>query len=419
MISKKLLYLAFVGIGGFGSSLFAFPVREHYSEEEKKTLETLCKVLEEESKLSYTAIRTYARWDGKTTLRIRQDRFGEQVNSVLVLSPLSRAGEVSIRKPKEWLQYFPDKNILVIQENLYETKHDLPLRIDLVKKNYTTHNEGKTKIAGRSAVAIVLKPKASDALFTRTYWVDEEYPAVLRIAWTHPNGVKKVISDTLFIDFTKHSSPINTFKPIGKPREIKIAAPRSFRRISELRKAAGFHVIHPTRMPYGFTFIEGSLVSYRTPLAALRYTDGVTMLTLYQRKYDHTSSRDRRRKYQVVINDVSIYIAGEIPDEARETVLEFLKDVAKKESEFIKEAAERLEVSMEWVERFRDYGMGFDEIYWLVSASRGNEKELWRCLKLLQDGKTAPEALKSCSSRDERGRSPKDLQKIPKRNGGS
>ncbi|HWP31882.1 MAG TPA: sigma-E factor regulatory protein RseB domain-containing protein [Fimbriimonadales bacterium] len=418
MIRKKIFHLASVGIGVVGSSLLAFPIWEHYSEE-KNALETLCKVLAEENKLSYTAIRTYTRWDGKTTLRVRQDRIAEEINSVLVLSPLSRAGEISIRKPKEWLQYFPDRNVLVIQENLNEAKHDLPLRIDLVRKNYTTLTEGKTKIAGRNTVAIVLKPKASEALFTRTYWLDEEYPAVLRVAWTHPSGEKKVISDTLFIDFTKNTSPNNTFKPIGKPREIKIAPPRSFRRISELRREAGFQVIHPVRMPYGFTFIEGSLVSYRTPLAALRYTDGVAMLTLYQRKYDDTSSRDRRRKSQIVIDGVSIFVTGEIPDEARETVLEFLKEGAKKEPELLKETAEKFGASVTWVERFRDYGLGFDEINFLFLASRGNEKELWRCLKVLQDGKTAPEALKSCFSRDKRGRNPQDLQKIPKRNGGS
>jgi negative regulator of sigma E activity len=283
--------------------------------------------------VTLTCVRTLHRWNDDDCVRVRRDQASNGANKITVLSPLSKQGHTIVDDGRQWTSYDPDRELVVVQDSPIArvSKQEIEKRFEILKRNYVLSKEGVDRIAGRIAVRVALQPKADELVFSRRYWIDVDKFVLLRVEWTDPSGRSQVVSDTLSISFPE-SIPEETFKPkfLGRPETVRVEAPTRVDSVAALSREVGFQVVTPQRMPAGLTFTGADVIKgRRVTMAALRYTDGATNVTIYQ------TSAGKEPPWRVPpggksIKVGSVYIAvdGDLPEAGRDAVFKALAATA-------------------------------------------------------------------------------------------
>ena len=361
-------------------------------------LSTMQQVMNLDARTSYTAVRLQTPWDSLTTLKVRRDQSMTGANAVLVLSPIEKQGELSVDNGRSWVQFFPDRGVLVVQDSPLKrrTQADINARFELLKRNYRITLDKAESIAGRNTQRLAIIPAQKPFLYSRRFWIDTQKYVVLRVEWLDAFGKSKIVSDTINISYP-NSFPPETFEVrIGtSPREIQVQAPVRQPGLNYLSRKVGFRVTHPSRMPFGF-FLTGadSLTANNRALAALRYTDGATNVTIYQAKVNQQNPpwTPSRTRGDFEMDGVLIAVEGDLPVQGRDQILQALRENdAKSEAILRDQAAKMLKVPTDVIVTLRGYGFGYEEVIGAVLSAYPGTRNLSRSVSILKQGKSVPE----------------------------
>ncbi len=372
-----------------------------------RALSTIKKAMERDLRTNYSAVRVIHGWGAKEPMRVRRDQSDAGYNSVLVLSPLSRQGETSVDNGKNWVQFFPDRRTLIIQDSPIKrgVVGDPAVRYELLKRNYTVRGEGSDTVAGRKAMIVRISPERGAPLFTRRFWVDDEKSVLLRVEWQELDGRRQIVSDTLSIDFPS-SMPEETFriKIAGEPRQLHVQAPIRMATVEELERRVGFGIRQPIRMPFGFLLTGAdAIIANNRAMAALRYTDGATNLTIYQARANAENPpwRANSSRGDFELEGLLLAVEGDITSAGRERVIAALREsTAAREAALSARAAEMFSVPESVVTSLRSRGLGFDEaVTSLILAGRDDERRS-KCVGYLTRGRCAMEISKYFGKKD-------------------
>jgi hypothetical protein len=359
-----------------------------------KGLEAMKRAMERDLRTTYSAIRHLFYWGGTEPTKIRRDQDDSGRNAVLALAPIARQGELSIDDGANWIQYYPDSRTLIIQESPLKRLEDRSptVRYEVMKRNYDVRFEATDSVAGRRASRVVLKPSAADSLYARRFWVDADTSVLLRVEWTDPAGRSQVVSDTLFIEYPSALAD-EIFRPkiVGKPRTIEVQAPKRQPSIDVLSDKVGFDVILPFQMPFGFFFTGADSVSANNrALAALRFTDGATNVTIYQARHSEKSPPWRIQKWRgdFVMNGLLLAVEGDLPARGREAVIAALKSSSSGEAGLRSRCQAVTGYGADKVRYLRNLGWGYEDVTSCLLISRRDAERLEKCVKEIGSGKS-------------------------------
>jgi hypothetical protein len=232
-------------------------------------------------------------------------------------------------------------------------------------------------VANRETIKVLLAPKAKKMGYTRRYWIDTQTAVLLKVQWIDPGGTKQVMSDTISISYPK-SLASNTFEKtfVGHPKEVHIRAPARHEDLVKLSSAVGFPVINPHDMPFGFLFIGADSIRARNgTMAALRYTDGATNVTIYQAKASSGQPPWRANADLVTsqVDGVHVGIDGDLPKAGKFALAEAIKKSGStRGAQLQSRAATLFKASEDTVEKLRAMGLDYDDVVTCLSAASGN-----------------------------------------------
>lgn len=190
---------------------------------------------------------------------------------------------------------------------------------------------GRDKIAGRSAYVLEVKPKLRHKGPTRKLWIDAEKWIKLKTEDIAPGGAVVSMSYYTKIDFV-NTIPDEKFRIEPGPgvRVEREPMPLSWIPIEKARQQAGFRILEPEYLPPGFKLAGATVVPFRGgKLVGLRYTDGVSTLSLFQTPGRILSPRFLERLHEGPVQpregiyswrqgQINLTIVGRIPtDEIR------------------------------------------------------------------------------------------------------
>lgn len=358
-----------------------------------RALSAIKRAMERDLRTNYSAVRVLHFWGAKEPMRIRRDQNELGHNSIFVLSPLSKQGETSVDDGRTWITFYPDRRTLVIQDSPIKRGviGDPAMRFELLKRNYRVRTDGNETVAGRPCRIVRISPVAPE-LFTRRYWIDEEKSVLLRVEWRSPEGVSQIVSDTISIEYPA-SFPQDAFqiKVAGEPRRIEVQAPQRMSSIDELERRVGFTIRQPIQLPFGFVMTGAdAVIANNRAMAALRYTDGATNLTIYQAQANPKNPpwRPSQMRGDFELEGLLIAVEGDIPIAGRTSVIAALKaSTATREAALVARAAQTFQVSESVVRDLRSKGLGFHEVVSsLILAGRDEERRA-KCVEYLAKGR--------------------------------
>jgi outer membrane lipoprotein-sorting protein len=291
-------------------------------------------MLEAESKVSFIAheVTTLARGPAVTSEQIVY-RAGMKGMRMEYLSPPQLKGEIRADDGKTLAHYIPQKKVL----------HIRPSRI-ASRRNWAEHGHrffrpdhldvqlvGRDKIAGRSAYVVEVRPRADGKEPRRKFWIDTRKWIKLRTEEIAPDGT--VLSMTYFtkIDFVD-SIPDSKFH-IEPPPGVSVEKEREHPHemsMEEARRHVDFTILEPSYVPPGFKFTGAGILPFREgKLIVLRYTDGVSTISMFQTPGERLNpkflehlregpSRSDAGVYTWRVRDMNLTIVGRISqDEIR------------------------------------------------------------------------------------------------------
>lgn len=297
----------------------------------------------------------------------------------MVVAPMSKQGTTIIDDGKQRVEYRPDEQLLVIQDSPLRSvpRSDAARRYRLVYRNYDVVAEGRDRVANRDTMKVLLTPRAKMMGFARRYWIDTEKAVLLKVEWIDPSGKKQVMSDTISISYPK-SLPADTFEKtfVGQPREVHIRAPARQTNFAKLSGAVGFLVVNPHDMPNGYLFIGADSIRARNgTMAALRYTDGATNVTIYQAKASAGAPpwRASADMESARVDDVWVAVDGDLPKAGKAALISALKKSgATRGAQLQSRAAKMFKSSEDTVEKLRAMGLDFEDVVTCLVAASGS-----------------------------------------------
>jgi negative regulator of sigma E activity len=167
-------------------------------------------------------------------------------------------------------------------------------------KNYKIKFHKNQVIAGRNCYVIDIIPKYKGKPSQRI-WVDAEYNIILKTQKKSYDGDLLHLSYFQEINFSpKFEKDFFKFKTPKGAKIINYELTDKNLSIKDIEKKIGFKILLPKFLPYGYE-LESSTISFfqNRKSAYLRYTDGLNVISLFERK--HT-------KYNSPINSKEINI---------------------------------------------------------------------------------------------------------------
>lgn len=201
-----------------------------------------------------------------------------------VIQPLAMQGEIYYDDGKKWYYFRPDQRVVIQQPSPVLNTLDINRRLALVNKNYTL-NIGKTEvIVGRPATKVIAKPKFK-GLPTRIYYVDKEFPALLRLQTSMPNSKETIMAvDTHSFQALSGESALTQSPPDDAGyRLIKMWGPKNFDPEGKYaERFVGFSPTIPNDLPFGFELAYKQMIGTEdAPYVSVRITDGLSSLSVY------------------------------------------------------------------------------------------------------------------------------------------
>ena len=239
--------------------------------------------LEKQRSLNATVFQT--RFDDMGgQMLIKVEFAGKEGMKITMLSPVSRAGIVSVDDTKEFRVYYPDRSQVVAQPSPAAHQPKVDWRMKQIRKNYRLSLGEPGEVAGRAVRPVVIKPK-HDALPTRTMYVDTTTHMVLRYIIDTGSGKPSLFFDTREVIYRKDGAPSDLSLPAGYERfEVKReAGPRPLSSVRSARAELGFEPRLPKALPLGFQSHAVHVIgSGGRSFVAVRLSDGMFSVTVFQ-----------------------------------------------------------------------------------------------------------------------------------------
>ncbi len=256
-------------------------------------------MLEAEKKVSFIAheVTTLARGPAVTSEQTVY-RAGIRGMRMEYLSPPKLRGEIRVDDGHVLMHYIPEKKLIRMHPSrlagmrpwmqhtgcmIGHHEHEGGLNVQVV---------GSDKIAGRSAYVVEIKPGDHPGP-RRKLWIDTEKWIKLKTEEIAPDGTVVSMSYFTKIDFVNNipDSKFHIDTPPGVRIDRDEHEPRPMP-VDRARREAGFHLLEPTYLPQGFRVAGAVMIPFRDgKIVGLRYTDGVTTVSLFQTPGDKLNPR--------------------------------------------------------------------------------------------------------------------------------
>jgi len=250
-----------------------------------------------------------------------------------VIYPLSMQGVETIDNGQQSATYLPDEGLILVQESSRLLPNDTATRISLTVKNYSLSVSGTSKVAGQSAAIVTATPR-SRGLEKRRYYIDQNTGFLLQLETIDGSGNAKVAFRTQQVSYPPKINA-EAFKVDLESRDGQKIVYRRRTGLFDGSKGSpsvGFKPILPSELPFGFAMQDAQINdsgNYRS--VAVRITDGLVKGTVYQ--YSTTTAKNLKAMPGTTIGDaagVRFFIAADIPESARERILEAFVEAAQK-----------------------------------------------------------------------------------------
>jgi outer membrane lipoprotein-sorting protein len=239
--------------------------------------------LEKQRSLNATVFQTrFDEMGGQMLIKVQFA--GQEGMKITMLSPVSRAGIVSVDDTKEFRVYYPDRSLVVAQPSPAAHQPKVDWRMKQIRKNYRLSFGELDEVAGRSVRPIVITPR-HDALPTRTMYVDTSTHMVLRYTIDTGSGKPSLFFDTREVIYRRDGSPSDLSIPSGYEKfEVKREpGPRPLSSVRSARAELGFEPRQPKELPLGFrAHAVHVLGSGERSFVAVRLSDGMFSVTVFQ-----------------------------------------------------------------------------------------------------------------------------------------
>ncbi|MFB3882779.1 MAG: sigma-E factor regulatory protein RseB domain-containing protein [Armatimonadota bacterium] len=165
----------------------------------------------------------------------------------------------------------------------------------LAERNYTAKETGREVIAGRPTTAVAIAPRAGGPAVLRL-WLDNETGFALKRERHNAEG--RLVSATEYSKVAFGGSVSEDLFAVPPSFVIAYRPPPAEKLTVEgLRERVGFEVSAPGHLPAGFVLTGGYVGEWGRwglQAAELRYTDGIRVLSVYERQ--HRGERDGGRR---------------------------------------------------------------------------------------------------------------------------
>jgi len=237
-------------------------------------------------------------------------------------------------------QLQPDRK-LVVQMPIARQR----LNFGLLRKNYELRLLPSEQVAGRDCYVLVAQPKHRNNP-TRKVWVDKVHFVVLRDELLAPDGTPVRIFVVKTIDFNADVDDSLFSVPSGWTVTNAPYRPIEDLSLSEVEKIVGFKVRLPRFVPEGYQ-LSGVGVTYcphGTPIVHLQYSDGLNMISVFERPSQCRSSFGRfrfrwgwRRQpscdwiprddfvYSQIVNDLRVIVIGHPSQSVMQRIAESIR----------------------------------------------------------------------------------------------
>ncbi len=260
--------------------------------------------------------------DSIVSQKIETDGRGRQRRTII--SPLFMQGTISFDDAKTLTTYDNNSKQIWIQDSPYRFRMAADLRIAMAKKNYSLTMRDNEKLLGRRCYKITAKPE-SDAMPTRTIWIDSETSTVLKTVLQPQHGEAVTLVETLEAKFPKKlEESIATPPEESKKWVIKrLKRPQKITDPEKAEKVCGFTPLLPNRLPEGFNVVGAHMYEEEpSPMIAVRITDGLAVATVYQFEGPSSALGSTGSNMEVRTEDgVRIRIVGELPNSVGRRIL--------------------------------------------------------------------------------------------------
>lgn len=248
----------------------------------------------------------------------------------VVISPLPFQGVTTLDDGQNWMTYVPDENRIIIQSSPRLIGGNAR-RQRAASGSYRFTSDSGEPVAGRKTILVVATPKSSE-MPTRRYWIDQDFPFILKMDVGEGNA-SKVLLDTKAVTFGAAYSE-ETFKitPATGARRIYLESPERIRSAESAKSLMGFAPALPGGLPYGFVIQEGQIVGDKSErFVAIRITDGLATATLYQWSTSRKNPVPCHDKKSVrEANGVRMRLVGDLPEVVLTKLIEaFVRELTK------------------------------------------------------------------------------------------
>lgn len=257
----------------------------------------------------------------RDTFQYRIEYDGNGNSRRTVLQPLANQGVEVYDDGRKMTILSPDDRRIDIQDSPNQMRLAPSKRLALAKANYSLTLEKKGEIAGRSVVKLTAKPR-NKGLEGRRYFLDSDNFLMLRLESFDDSGKTTVMVDTQAVSFP--SRPATLKFTLSSKEEYSIHEGPSPIDISDSKTASkilGFLPRRPSKVPLGFAVYAVHLLGKSNPpVAAVRLTDGLVLLTVYQSRGGERPMRGAPRASLKDDFGVTYMVSGQAPREVRDTI---------------------------------------------------------------------------------------------------
>jgi hypothetical protein len=344
---------------------------------------------------TYSCVRVMYAWEADEAIRVRRDQASNGAHKVVVLAPTQKQGYTIVDNGKQWITYDPDRQFLRIQDSPLARlgSDDAKRRFEILRRNYMFRFRANEEVANRTSAKVTLFPKDRSRVYTRNYWIDRETYVLLKVELVDPSGKSRVVSDTMTISYPAKLPP-ETFdvRFVGKPREIRLQSPVPHESLAKLSEAVEFTVVNPIKMPLGLTLSRADSVRTRSQhMAALRYTDGVSNVTLYQVADPGRGAPWGDRSNRTVnVDGVAVLVEGDLPEVGIQRVISDVRESTRERDAALRARAEaQFRSAASVVSALRGMGLTYDEVVWAMAAGKDSQRAE-RAGKRIRSGGVGP-----------------------------
>jgi outer membrane lipoprotein-sorting protein len=251
-----------------------------------------------------------------------------------VIYPLSMQGVETIDDGRQSATYLPDENLILVQESSRLLPNDTVTRINLTVKNYSLSLTGTSKIAGQLAAVVTATPR-SRIMERRRYYIDQDTGFLLQLETIDSGGTPRIAFRTQQVSYPPKISNATFKVDLDSREDQKIVYRRRtglFDGVVKATPSIGFEPVLPKELPHGFQMQDAQINdsgNYRS--IAVRITDGLVKGTVYQ--YSTSTAKNLKAMPGTTVGDaagVRFFIAADIPEAAREQILEAFVEAARK-----------------------------------------------------------------------------------------